>query len=368
MRDDKISVFQIAAIYILVSIVPVVRYFPIIMTDSAGRAAWLAAILSIIPSILLVCTLHTLMNKLRTKDGKEIKNLSDVFNVVYGKTIGTVLSIIYLLWIIIFAAVELRLFAERLISTTFIYAPLVFFLLTMLILVFFIVRGRISTFGRFSEVFLELFILIFIFIVLTSASNINLTNFWPVTTHDAKGIAKGILKGTNVFNMFTFAMFLGDKITDKDKIKKTGTLAAIVTGIIGLIGVTVTLGTFGKDLLPTLSQPFFMSLKVISLFGVLERIEAVFITFWVVADFVLIAYSVLVASNICKQKFKLTKRRIAVTPIVFIIFILSVIIANNYFTLQMLFINYMSEFNLIVGLAIPFVTLAVAKARKQIKA
>ena len=366
MKDDRISIFQTAAIYILVSIVPVVRYFPIIMTESAGKAAWLAALISVIPSILLVWTLHVLMNKVKSRNNIKIETLSDVFNAVYGKILGTLITIIYLIWIIIFAATELRLFAERLISTTFIYAPLIFFILTMLILVFFIIRGRISNFGRFAELFLELFVLVFIFILLTASSNINIRNFWPITIYDSKGISLAVLKGTNVFNMFTFAMFLGDKITDKENIKKTGTMAAIFTGIIGLIGIVVTLGTFGKDLLPTLSQPFFMALKVISLFGVLERIEAIFITFWVVADFVLIAYNILVASNICKQKFKLTKRRLAVTPIVFIVFILSMIIANSYFSLQQLFINYMSEINLFICLGIPILTLGVAKIRKLI--
>ena len=68
MKDEKISIFQTVAIYILVSIVPVVRYFPIIMTGSARKGAWVAALLSIIPNILLVFTLNTLMNKLKTKD------------------------------------------------------------------------------------------------------------------------------------------------------------------------------------------------------------------------------------------------------------------------------------------------------------
>ena len=367
MRDEKISIFQTVAIYILVSIVPVVRYFPIIMTGSAGKSAWVAAILSIIPNILLVLVLNILMNRLKTKDGKKISTLSDVFSTVYGKIIGTTISIVYLCWTILFAAVELRLFGERLISTTFIYSPIGFFLITMLVLVFFVVRGRISNFGRFAEIFLELFLLVIVFVVITSSSNFNLTNFWPVTLYDAKGIAVGILRGTNVFNMFTFAMFFGDKIRDKENIKKTGIFAAIVTGIIGLFGIVITLGTFGKDLLPTLSQPFFMALKVISLFGVLERIEAVFITFWVVADFVLITYNVLIASNICKQKFKLSKRRIAVTPIVFIIFVLATIIANNYFSLQVIFIKYLSEISLSLGLFVPIITFGVAKGRKLIQ-
>ena len=110
-----------------------------------------------------------------------------------------------------------------------------------------------------------------------------------------------------------------------------------------------------------------MALKVINLFGVLERIESIFITFWVVADFILITYNVLIASNICKQKFKLTKRRIAVTPIVFIIFMLSTIIANSYFSLQVIFIKYVSEINLIIGLVIPIITFVIAKLRKQIQ-
>lgn len=366
MKDEKISIFQTVAIYILVSIVPVVRYFPIIMTGSAGKAAWLAAILSIIPNILLVFALNALMNNLKTKDGNKVETLSDVFDTVYGRTMGSIITIIYLLWTIIFASVELRLFGERLISTTYTYAPIVFFIITMLLLVFFVVRGKISSLGRFAEIFLELFAIIIVFVVLTSYSNFDFANFWPVTTYDAKGIAIGVLKGTDIFNMFTFAMFLGNKISDKENIKKTGIFAAITTGIIGLIGIIITLGTFGEDLLPTLSQPFFMALKVINLFGVLERIEAVFITFWVVADFVLIAYNVLIASNICKQKFKISKRKLAVTPIILIMFVLATIIANNYFALQVIFINYMANIVLILGLVVPFVTFGIAKARKML--
>ena len=363
MREEKISIFQTVAIYILVSIVPVVRYFPIIMTGSAGKAAWLAAILSILPNILLVFVLNALMNNIKSKDGRKVEALTDVFDAVYGRVIGSIIAIIYLLWTIVFASIELRLFGERLISTTYTYSPIVFFVISMLVLVFFVARGKISSLGRFAEIFLELFVIIIVFVLLTASSNFNFANFWPVTTYDAKGIGIGILKGTDIFNMFTFAMFFGDKIKDKENIKKTGIFAAIITGIIGLIGIIITLGTFGEDLLPTLSQPFFMALKVINLFGVLERIEAVFITFWVVADFVLITYNVIVAINICKQKFKMTKRKIAVTPILFIIFILSTIIANNYFALQVIFVNYVANIVLILGLIVPIVTFLVAKAR-----
>ena len=169
MKNEKINIFQIVAIYILVSIVPVVRYFPIIMAESAGKAAWLAAIVCVAPSIVLVWILHELMNKVKRKDNVKIDTLADVFDSAYGKIIGSIITFVYLIWILIFAATELRLFAERLISTTYIYAPIIFFILTMLILVFFVVRGKIVNFGRFAELFVELFILVFMFIIITSS-------------------------------------------------------------------------------------------------------------------------------------------------------------------------------------------------------
>lgn len=366
MKDDKVSMYQLAIICILVSIVPIVRYFPISLTDTAGRGAWIGAILTVIPAMLLVCVLHELLNKLKLK-GENQKNLNDVFDTVYGKVLGKVLSFIYLLWILIFIAAELRFFGERLISTTYIYTPIVFLLVTMLILTFFVARGRISNFGRFAEIFFELFIIIIVFVVIASSSNFELKNVWPINRQELMGIPNAILRGTSIFGTLTVGMFFADKIEDRQNIKKYGIISSVVIVIIGLVGIFVTLGTFGKDLLPTLAQPFFMALKVISVFGVIERIESVFITFWVVADFILITYDIIIASNICKQRFKLTKRRIAVTPLAFIIFILSMLIANNFFALQILFTKFMANINLIFGLAIPLITYLVAKARGLIK-
>ncbi len=362
MRDDKVSMYQLAIICILVSIVPIVRYFPISLTDTAGRGAWIGALLTIIPAILLVCVLHELINKIKSKEGKP-KNLNNVFDTVYGKVMGKILSFAYLLWILIFVAAQLRFFGERLISTTYIYTPIIFLLTTMLILTFFVARGRISNFGRFAEIFFELFLIIIVFVVIASASNFEIKNVWPVNKQEIMGIPRAILRGTSIFGTLTIGMFFTEKIEDRKNIKKYGIIASVVIAIIGLIGVFVTLGTFGKDLLPTLAQPFFMALKVISVFGVIERIESIFVTFWVVADFILITYNIIVASNICKQRFKLTKRRIAVTPLVFIIFIFAMLIANNFFALQMLFTKFMANINLIFGLAVPLITYVVAKAR-----
>ena len=364
MSKDKISMFQIMSMFMLLVIAPIVRGFPVRAASIGGKAAWVSALISIIPNILIVLIVHSLMNNVKGKDGKVLESLTDVFDAVFGKVIGTILSVVYAVWLILWAAIEIRLVAERITSTMLIYTPYRFFLITMLIVIYFFVRGNIKSYGRFAEIMLELFGIVLVFICLTVLPNLDIKNLWPVTTYDTKNVLLASTQSTGLFSIFTFSMFIGNKIEDKDKIKKYGIAAAIATGVIGAIGTAITIGIFSADVVASLSQPFFMALKVINVFGVLERIEAIFITFWIVADFMAVSYCIVMATNICKIKCKLSNRRITVTPIILILYILAIIIANSYFSLQVVAADLCLSIHLVFGLVIPLIAYITAKIRK----
>lgn len=359
---EKISVYQVMAIYILSLTVPGVRTFFTKVTIKAGTGAWVAPFLAIIPSILFVLMLNKLLN-IKVKNGEKI-NLTTIFDTVFGKIIGTILSMMYLLWVIFSASMETRLFAERLISTTFIYTPIKFFILTMLIVVALVARNKLTYFGRFAEIILELFVGIVFFVLITGLPNVDIYNLWPATNF--KDIFMGSFYSINLLCLLTFSLFIADNIENKEKFKKFGIIASFFAIIISVLGIIITLGTFGKDLLPTFSQPFFMAVKVISIFGVLERIEAIFTTFWVALDFIMITYSIIVASQICKFKFKLKERKLAVNPVLLIVYILSSFIAGNYFSMQFISRNIALKVNIIFSLVIPIITYIVAKIRKAV--
>ena len=225
-------------------------------------------------------------------------------------------------------------------------------------------RSKISNFGKFTEIILELFIGIVVFIFIASLQNIEIQNLWA--PDNLKGILIGSFDSVNLLSFITYSLFLGDKIKDKENFKKLGVIGIISAIMVSIMGIIVTLGTFGSDLLKTLSQPFFMTVKAISLFGVLERIEAIFITFWVAMDFIMIAYIVIVASQICKFKFNLKERKIAVNPIILIIYTLSLLIANNYFSMQVFSREIALPINLLFGFFIPIITYIVAKIRRLV--
>ena len=350
------------AIYILSLTVPGVRTFFSVVTRKGENGAWISPFFAIIPSIIFVLILNKLLN-IKIKNNKKV-NLTTIFDTVYGKTVGFILSMTYLVWVIFSASLETRLFAERLISTTFIYTPIKFFILTMLVIVAMAARNKITYFGRFAEIILELFVGIVLFVLIAGIQNVDMTNLWPPTK--LKEIFVGSFSSINLLSLLTFSLFISDKIVDKEKFKKFGIIGSMIAIVISILGIIITLGTFGKELLPTFSQPFFMAVKVISIFGVLERIESVFTTFWVAMDFIIITYSIIVASQICKFKFKLSERKIAVNPIILIVYILSVILTSNFFSLQLIARDVALNINIIFGLFIPVITYIVAKIRKLV--
>ena len=357
-KKDKLSMFQIISMYILVLTAPGVRTFFTSVVSNAKKASWISPFIATLPIILLVL----MLNKLMSIKKERSLNLVEIFDAVYGKILGFVISMIYLIWIILTGGIETRLFAERLISASYIYTPIKFFLITVLLLVLYAARSKISNFGKFTEIVFELFIGIVAFVFITSMQNVEVTNLWP--PEDIKKIFIGAFDSLNLLSFITFSLFLGEKIEDREKFKKMGIIGAVVAIIISILGIIVTLGTFGEDLLPTFSQPFFMTVKAIGLFGVLERIEAIFITFWVAMDFIMIAYIVIIASQICKYKFNLKERKLAVNPIILIIYILSLLAANNYFSMQTFARDIALPTNLLFGFIIPTITFIVAKIKR----
>lgn len=367
-KNDKISMYQLMVIFAVCMVVPIVRAFPIRISELCGVNSWFVALLIIIPSIVLILLEDKLINGLKDKNGNKIKikSVSELLDIVYGKYIGHFLKVLYLLWSIMLAALELRLFGERLISTTFIFAPLKFFLLTMLVIVFFLAREKISSFGRFAEIIFEVFLVIFGFICIGGLSNLDIKNVWPITFNRLDKTAFAMIEGFSVFNVISLSMFLGDYVEDTKEYKKYGIIVGALAGVIGSLVMFITTGTFGSTLVEILPQPFFMALKMINLFNVIERIEAIFITFWLVADLMIILYYIFISSNICKLEFKLTKRKFAVVHIVFIVYILALLLAKNYFTLEILSNHIVMKFNLILGVIFPLFTYVIAKIKKQV--
>jgi len=241
-----------------------------------------------------------------------------------------------------------------------------FFVISLLIVVYLIVKNNLQAFARFTEAIWIPILLFVIFILFICIPDIKLENIYPVTIYDLDNITMGVLPITAVYVYLPCMLFLGDSVNGKEKFLKTGTKYILIIGIIGAIISLTTIGIFGADLSQELTQPYFTVLKNIELFGTIERIEALGITFWIITDIVLIIILVYIVTTLIKKIFNMPSRKNFVVPVLFLEYILSMYLASNVFELEYYSRGIGAIIYNIFGVGIPVIIYLIGKARKVI--
>ena len=276
------------------------------------------------------------------------------------------LAFIYLCIIVIFLAFRIRYFAEKCTAAIFTDVPIEFFVITIIFVAYLISKNHIQGFARFSE-FIWIPLLLFIVLVLLILSpEIKLSNIYPVTLYDTGNILMGALPILAVMIYFTCMLFLGEYVDEKEKLFKCCKKYIPVSCFIAISIVFSTIGIFGYKLAQVMTQPYFSALKNIELFTVIERVEALAITFWLVTDIVLIVLLFYIATTVIKRIFNLPKRENVLTPLLFLEYVLSLYIASSLFELEKYSRGIGSILYITFGIVIPLVVYIVGKCRKVI--
>lgn len=227
-------------------------------------------------------------------------------------------------------------------------------------------KNHIQGFARFTE-FIWIPILLFILGALFILSpQIKINNILPVTIYDTKGILVGVLPMLAFAVYFMGMLFLGDNVENKKDLFKCSKKYMIMAGVIAVSITLSTIGVFGYKLSEVSTQPYFNALKNIELFTVIERVEALAITFWLVTDIVLIVVLFYVVTTLIQKLFDLPKRENLVTPMLFLEYVLSLYIASSLFELEKYSRGIGSVIYIALGTVVPFVVYLVGKVRKVI--
>lgn len=357
---DKISIRQFFIIYVIGVAALVIRVLPRYSTFFSKEATWITSVAAVIPMIGLMYLLYKIM-----RNGKD-SSLAESFKRILGKTGSKVLLVIYLIGCIVFLAFRIRYFAEKCMSSIFTNVQVEFFVISVLVVVYLITKNNLQAFARFTE-FIWVPILMFVIAILfICVPDIKLENIYPVTIYDIDNIAMGVLPITAVYVYLPCMLFLGDSVDSKEKFLKTGIRYILIIGIIGAIISLTTVGMFGYNLSQDLTQPYFTALKNISLFGTIERVEALAITFWIVTDIVLIIILTYVVTTLIKKIFDMPNRKNFVVPILFLEYILSIYLASNVFELEYYSRGIGAAIYIAFGVGIPVIIYLIGKVRKVI--
>jgi len=357
--EDKISMRQ-AIIFLLLALgAPSLRVIPNYVARDSQKAGWVSTIVSLIPALILVLILSSLFKKNKG-------SLYDVYEKVFGKIINKGITVIYIGWSLYLTGLYLRMFGERFLNTILFESNIVMLMAFMIVFVYFIVNQKIDVVGRMSEILIYFFAAIVVIVFVTTLSQIEIKNIWPITYYDAWPVVKGVLPIFSLSCYISSIMFLGDKISDTKKLKKYGIIAMIGWSIFSLILILSTTGIFGYRLNSQLLFPYFATLKNIRILDAIERVESLFISVWVASDAIIIALFSLITLNLLRRLFnKKSYKKFSVWTLV-AVFIIAVNFAPNAYAAEEIAKIYVGPINIILFAVMPLIAFIVGKIRKVV--
>jgi hypothetical protein len=178
-------------------------------------------------------------------------------------------------------------------------------------------------------------------------------------------VFKGSLIVTASWAYFIIILMFSDKINNKVNIVKLGTKFHLLLTFLTLQSIIVPVGIFGWSVVTKLPNPYFTSITEMSVFGVIERLEAGVVAVWILTDFVLIATFAFAALHILKLITKASDTKPFINIYSVLVFFLSLFLARSNFELKAIAVPILIPLNIFMEYILPLIVFIVGKIRRR---
>lgn len=314
------------------------------IVKESGHDAWISVILG---GLLAHLTLWVMIKTLQRYPS------SDLFGIhadVYGKRLGSIISLVFISYFMISAMIVLRSYIEIVQTWLFPEVSTWTFALVFLFLVFYTVNGGIRVIAgyTFITVLLAIWLLVGMIFPLQYAKWIYL---FPMFSSGLKELVSGALAMALTLSGFEIIYVLFPFVQDKKRMGYHAQLALLFTNLLYLILMLVSLVFFSHDqLMKTIWAS--LSMEKMVRFSFLERFEFIAVSIWL---FVIMPNLMLFIWGTVRGIKRLVgwNQRKTLVVIMFIIFMASVFADTRQ---QINLINtYFSKVSLAVTFTYPFI-------------
>lgn len=326
MRKDVITYRQYALTIFVALFSPVSRLLPKAVVEITGAGGWIAPLFAFFPLLGLVWVVE----KLVTVEGKK-HALSAALCLRLGPGPGKVISLLYGVWITVYGGFLLRSGGERLLSTIYPTAHLPLFLVAMLVPVVIAAMGPLRYAVRSAVVLMLLFAIALIAVNLLAIPNVKVQYLLPVNILRPGQLLFSALPVVNVLSPWVNFTFFRDRVVeDTAAVRRSAAYLAVLILMVILLLVT-TVGILGPELSLRHQFPFFIMIKNLSFFNIIERIEPVVVMIWLLTDYVFITMQLISAGEALKSVFEIGPRAIYILPCSVAMLVISFVIARDAF-------------------------------------
>jgi spore germination protein KB len=359
LENGKISNKQMILIFVICRLMLTMAYLPYVNSPPWNQDLWISAILSFPLHIILILPVYALAMRFSKL------SLIQSIEVILGPC-GKILGAMYVWFFLHRTSIILRELGEFLTAVPYPETPIIVFIaVTALFAAYAVYQGleTICTLGEIiAPVILDSVVLVFVMI----AKDLDLSNLQPVLEDGLAPVLYGAFVIAARTTLGLFLWILIPFINESGKIRNSLLIIFLIFALHLSPSAIVTIGVFGLEQAKSLDFPFFHVVRMISIGDFLERIDALFVGFWVIGMFIDISTHYYLAVLTGADLLKLKDYRPIVLAMGTVMVSLSMFLADSMVDLNE-FLSYktLTWYNLLFTFAIPLLLLLVAVVGKK---
>lgn len=243
---------------------------------------------------------------------------------VMGRWAGKAVSLLLVAFFVELAALTAREFGEVVVSAVLPRTPLEVTTVILILLAAVASRNNVGTFGRIHEVYLPFIVFPAVGIVILSLKNASDINLLPLMGQGWPGIAKGTLIVTALFQAFAVLGAVQPHARNPRRVLRAALFGTALAGAVYTLAVIGALGIFGRNEIRGLLWPTLEMAKATAVpGGIIERLDALFLTVWVTAVFTTVYSVYFMSVTGLTHVFELRDHRAFVFPLIPVIYFLA---------------------------------------------
>ncbi|MDM5233748.1 GerAB/ArcD/ProY family transporter [Lysinibacillus pakistanensis] len=360
MEKEIISSRQFMIITLLFSIGTAILIIPATIASAAKQDAWIAAIIGVAISFILV--------KLYISLGKRTPSLTfiEANEKILGRFLGkfTAVGFIFLTFL---SSGELLYFIGIFMKTEVMpETPTMAFALLFSIIIVYAAFLGIEVFARSTEILFPIFILIFIIFAVCITPQISFDNVQPILETPKKSFLYSIIRFMSIFSfpLVVLLMLFPSAVNVQKSAQKGFYIGAIIGGIVLIIIITLCILVLGPSNTASRTFPSYALAQRISIGNFLQRIEIIMAGMWIISiyirTFMYFYASVIGVAQLCK----IQDHRPLIFPFGLLMIGLSQIIHPNIVHSNVYNNEIWPIFSAIFTVILPLTLLIIAKIRK----
>jgi spore germination protein KB len=330
LNKQQIEPRQFFILVFLFTIGTAIIIGPYLATVDAFQDGWIVAIIGLL--------LGTGMAWIYASLGKYYfeKTLVEMTKFVFGRWIGTIISLFFVVYLIVLAAIILINISHFTISRILVYTPIIPVEYMYIGVIIFATIMGLEVIARSAEVLVPFFLVLFLFFSVGLFSHIDIDNVRPVLENGFYPVLKSSVGYTIfVFGELVIFLMITPYVSKKNKIKRYFLSGTVLGGIVTFIVVSLSILVLGASATIYNTYPTYTLAKMIGYENVIQRVEVIMAGIWYISIFFKLSLIMEVIVTSLKQIFHLRVRSSFSIPIGMLLVPISLWLAPNeavYFT------------------------------------